>query len=351
MNIIISCAGLGNRFKERGFKTPKHLLKINDKTLIELAIESLNIEGKYYFIIRKDNEIEDNTELINILKKVKPDCEIIEINYVTEGPASTCYLVKDIICHENELIITNCDQVLEYDSNRFLNQTRNSNLDCSVLTYSSIDKKNSFIRLNNNGKAEEIKEKVVISNTALVGVHYFKKTKYFIETYEEIFKENIRAENGEFYLSTICNQLIQNKYKVGHIPLLENEKYYSTGTPNCYFKYLKEKGFLNIQISDINEMTRGWLIGDFEPSILRTKDFEVGYLNHKKGELWPVHYHAHMIEINVLIKGKMILNDIEINENQVFVIHKNDIACPIFVEDCFILCIKVPSIIGDKVII
>jgi hypothetical protein len=81
------------------------------------------------------------------------------------------------------------------------------------------------------------------------------------------------------------------------------------------------------------------------------RDFEVGYLNDKKGELWQVHYHAHMIEINLLIKGKMILNDLEINENQVFVIHKNDIPCPIFLEDYFILCIKVPSVIGDKIII
>jgi quercetin dioxygenase-like cupin family protein len=251
---------------------------------------------------------------------------------------------------ENELVITNCDQVLEYDGGRFLHVTRESDLDCSVLTYVSTEKKNSFIQVDENGNTVDIKEKVVISDTALIGVHYFKKTRYFFETYSEIYSKNIRAENGEFYLSTICNQMIGD-YKVGHVPLLENERYYSTGTPNDYFSYLREKGFLNVSLSNINEMTRGWFVGDFEPSVFKTKDFEVGYLHHKKGEIWQVHYHAFMTEVNLLVKGKMILNDIEINEGQIFVIHKNDIACPIFLEDCFIICIKIPSVIGDKVII
>uniref|UniRef100_A0A6C0HZF7 MobA-like NTP transferase domain-containing protein n=1 Tax=viral metagenome TaxID=1070528 RepID=A0A6C0HZF7_9ZZZZ len=90
MNVIISCAGLGTRFKERGFKTPKHLIQINHKTLIEHAIESLNIEGNYYFIVR-----DAENELKPILKTLKPSCTILEIDYVTEGPASSCFLVKD----------------------------------------------------------------------------------------------------------------------------------------------------------------------------------------------------------------------------------------------------------------
>ena len=38
-------------------------------------------------------------------------------------------------------------------------------------------------------------------------------------------------------------------------------------------------------------MWRGWFIGDFEPSVLKTKDFEVGVLVHPKGEKWPAHFH------------------------------------------------------------
>ena len=39
-----------------------------------------------------------------------------------------------------------------------------------------------------------------------------------------------------------------------------------------------------MKIKKINDMWRGWFIGDFEPSVLKTKEFEVGVLTHKKGE-------------------------------------------------------------------
>ena len=45
-------------------------------------------------------------------------------------------------------------------------------------------------------------------------------------------------------------------------------------------------------------MFRGQYVGNFEPSAYKTKDFEAGYLLHKKGERWDVHYHKHMTEIN-----------------------------------------------------
>jgi hypothetical protein len=48
-------------------------------------------------------------------------------------------------------------------------------------------------------------------------------------------------------------------------------------------------------IDNINRMFRGWFIGDFEPSVLKTKNFEVGVLIHKKGELWPKHFHKEAV--------------------------------------------------------
>ena len=34
----------------------------------------------------------------------------------------------------------------------------------------------------------------------------------------------------------------------------------------------------------MSDMKGGWFVGDFEPSVLRTKNFEVGYHTHKKGD-------------------------------------------------------------------
>ena len=346
-NILIPAAGLGSRFKKRGFKLQKPLIELENKTLIEHAISSLDIEGNYIFVIRKiDNN--SNIELITALRNIKPECKVIEIDYVTEGSASTCYLAKEFIDNNNELIISNCDQILKWDSKKFLEYS--SNYDCSVLTYKSNEDKNSFIKTDENNKGIEIREKEVISDNALVGVHYFKKGSDFIKSYEYILNNKIKFKN-EYYVSTVCNHLINEGKEVVNYPFQENELYYSTGTPEDYFKYMRIHNLLNTKIYKMNNMFRGWYIGDFEPSAYKTKDFEAGYLLHKKGEQWDVHYHKYMTEVNFLVKGKMILNDIELNEGDIFIIDKYEIACPIFLKDCYIFVLKIPSVPGDKVIL
>ena len=104
-------------------------------------------------------------------------------------------------------------------------------------------------------------------------------------------------------------------------------------------------------ISNISEMTRGWFIGNFEPSILKTKDFEVGVMSHKKGEYWAPHIHKEAIEYNLLLDGLMNVNDVIIEPGTIFIFDKGEIARPIFLEDCRVLVVKSPSIPGDKYVV
>ena len=95
-------------------------------------------------------------------------------------------------------------------------------------------------------------------------------------------------------------------------------------------------------------MTRGWFIGNFDPSILKTDLFEVGLLTHKKGEIWPRHYHIIATEYNLLISGSMTICGRTIEPGTIFVLEPNEVADPIFHEDCRVLCVKVPSVKADK---
>lgn len=94
-------------------------------------------------------------------------------------------------------------------------------------------------------------------------------------------------------------------------------------------------------------MVKGWFIGDFEPSILKTKDFEVGLLTRYPGKETP-HYHAIATEYNILVSGKMIINDILLEPYTIFIIEPNEIVNPDILEECKILCVKVPSVPEDK---
>jgi len=103
-----------------------------------------------------------------------------------------------------------------------------------------------------------------------------------------------------------------------------------------------------MKITKLTDYTRGWIIGNFRPSLFETGDFEVGILHHQKGEDWPEHYHRIATEYNVLIEGSMAVNGNILNKGDVFVIEKSEISKPIFLEDCTVLVVKVPSAIGDK---
>jgi quercetin dioxygenase-like cupin family protein len=103
-----------------------------------------------------------------------------------------------------------------------------------------------------------------------------------------------------------------------------------------------------MEIKRIEEMTRGWFIGNFNPSVFKTEDFEVGYLVHKKGEYWQPHYHIKATEINYLIRGRMKIKDRELTAGDIFIIFPYEIANPEFIEDCELIVVKTPSVPGDK---
>jgi hypothetical protein len=103
-----------------------------------------------------------------------------------------------------------------------------------------------------------------------------------------------------------------------------------------------------MKIYNFKDMIGGWFIGDFEPSVLKTKDFEVCYKFHSKGEVWPKHYHKIATEINLLVSGKMKIRNQIIEPDTIFVFDPEEVADPEFLEDCFLVIVKTPSAVGDK---
>ena len=58
-----------------------------------------------------------------------------------------------------------------------------------------------------------------------------------------------------------------------------------------------------MKIAKLKNMKKGWFIGDFNPSVLKTKDFEVGVVFREKGLQEKPHYHAKATEYNLVISG------------------------------------------------
>ena len=238
MKILIPMAGLGSRFPSHLYPMPKPLISVNGEPMISRAVKSLNLKGQYLFVIAKNNFSELVKETIS---SIHPDTEFIEIDYVTEGPAVSALLFKALINNEKELVIANCDQIMEWNSEKFLLNARLN--DGCVVTYHTDTEKNSYAKIDDCEQVTEIREKEVISNVSLNGIHYWKKGKYFVESAEKMIEAQDRAPNGEFYIAPTYNYMIQKNQTVGiyHIP---NQMHHAVGVPKDledYLEYEKSK--------------------------------------------------------------------------------------------------------------
>ena len=98
-----------------------------------------------------------------------------------------------------------------------------------------------------------------------------------------------------------------------------------------------------MKIHKLSDMKSGWFVGAFEPTAYYTENVEVNYRTHPKGEVWDTHYHTIVTEVNLLIRGKMTLQGQELNSGDIFIIEPWEITNPEFLEDCEIICVKMPS--------
>ena len=236
MNIVIPMAGLGSRFQNAGVKTPKPLIKVNGKSLIEHSVESLDIEGTYIFITREYDDPADNQELTALLKRLKPNSIEIQINKMQYGAADACLYAKEYIDNDEELIITNCDQLLNWDSNDFIDSARNNGADGSIVLFNSSDNKHSFAEVVSD-KITRLAEKDPISNHALVGVHYWKNGKSFVKSAEKLLREYKNFGLKECYISNTYNYLIGDGLYI--MPYnIKNNMFAPLGTPEDVEIYL-----------------------------------------------------------------------------------------------------------------
>jgi len=251
MNIVIPMAGEGSRFKVCGYENPKPLIEIDGKPMIQLAVETLGLEGKYIFVIREYDNKELTIRLENLLKSIKKDCIIVKTDTLTKGATATCLLAKKYFDDNEKLIITNCDQLMHWDSKRFQNFINdNSDLGGIVITYDSLNEKNSFVKLEDNGYASLFKEKERISDKALIGLHYWKQGKDFVSSAERMINQNNLSQN-EYYIAPTYNYLIDDGLKITNYHLKKNQ-YIPVGTPEDLKVYIGKKNeFLKSKPSTI----------------------------------------------------------------------------------------------------
>jgi quercetin dioxygenase-like cupin family protein len=99
---------------------------------------------------------------------------------------------------------------------------------------------------------------------------------------------------------------------------------------------------------NINNFLNGWIVGDFEPSLIKSKDIEIGVLDLKKGERGDGHFHLKHSEYNIILYGMAKIENKIYNQGDVFIYLPKEKSYVEYLEDTKLLVIKTPSTKNDK---
>lgn len=103
-----------------------------------------------------------------------------------------------------------------------------------------------------------------------------------------------------------------------------------------------------MKINSLNEMVKGWFIGNFSPSIFRTKQIEIGVKYYSKGDYEKKHFHKIATEYTVIINGKVKMKDVEYSRGTIITIEPFEATDFMAITDATTVVVKIPSVLDDK---
>lgn len=228
MTVLITMAGLGSRFKERGYLPPKFRIMARGRTLMDWSLMSLQaFFGERFIFACLDQEdgdwIRSAAAALGIAEVV-----IAKRPSVSRGQAETAF---DELAHADPnqpLWIYNIDTCVTPNAMR--PQNLGTAAGCTPVFQCS-EPNMSFVRYGSGNDVIEVAEKRPISNWATVGLYGFRSAADFAEYYQDAYdRGRIQPMQSERYVAPIYElMLIQSERIVA--PRLKTNDVYILGTP------------------------------------------------------------------------------------------------------------------------
>ena len=231
MNIIITMAGEGFRFKKAGFNVAKHEIEVKGKTLFEWALLSLVnfFDQRFIFVCRKSHNtvkfIQGKSKLLGI-----EDIKIKEVNYLTKGQAATVLEAEESIVNlKDKIMIYNIDTYVEPEQLRpeFIKG------EGWVPAFKAEGGRWSFLKFDNSLRVTEITEKIRMSEFGTIGLYYFRSFDLFKFCYNKYKFDGFKEE----YIAPLYNIIIDNPSMGLYTHLVDENSVHVLGTPQDIIEF------------------------------------------------------------------------------------------------------------------
>ena len=210
MKLIIPMAGMGKRMRPHTLTTPKPLIKIAGKSIVQRLIEEINT-----VLTQKITEIsfvigDFSDEVILNLKNIAKNLNAIPKIYYQDEPLGTAhavYCAKDSL--SDEVIVAFADTLFKVDFD--LDRTADG-----VIWTKNVEDPTQYgvVKTDENSIISDFieKPKEFVSNKAIIGIYYFKTAEKLKNELKNLI-ENKKLVNNEYQLTDALENLKTNDYK------------------------------------------------------------------------------------------------------------------------------------------
>ncbi len=106
-----------------------------------------------------------------------------------------------------------------------------------------------------------------------------------------------------------------------------------------------------MKTAKLEQMIKGWFVGNFEPTLYKTNDVEVAVKKYSAGDKEAAHYHKIATEITVVVSGVVRMNGVEYKEGDIIILSPNDVSDFEAVTDAVNAVVKIPGANDDKYLV
>lgn len=98
----------------------------------------------------------------------------------------------------------------------------------------------------------------------------------------------------------------------------------------------------------LEDMFKGWIVGDFSPTVLRSKDCEVAVKHYKAGDREELHHHLVAVELTAIISGEVRMCGKTWGAGDIILLDPGEATEFEAITDVVNVVVKMPSVMGDK---
>lgn len=209
MKLIIPMAGRGTRVRPHSHTTPKPLLPVAGKMIVERIVETFGRTldrtiDEIVFILGPDFG-QDIKEQLTAMCDRQNATATFRVQAQAEGTAHAVYCAEEDL--EGECIIVFADTIFDMKGSVSIEDAD------SVIWLKEVDDPSRFgVAVEKHGQITDFVEKPSepISNLAIIGVYYFKEAGDLKKEIEYLLENDVRGHGDEFQLTDALDRLLKD---------------------------------------------------------------------------------------------------------------------------------------------